>query len=79
MDRSEVYAVIDTEREYQNELWGDGGKHEIDSFATYIRVYSRILDETATRPNTPQEKMNIVRKIAGLAVAAMEQHGAPRR
>jgi hypothetical protein len=77
--RSEVYSAIDSEREYQDKLWGEGGAHEIDSFATYIRRYSAILDEVATLPSGDQAKLSVVRKIAGLAVACMEQHGAPTR
>jgi hypothetical protein len=77
--RAAVYAAIDSERDYQDQLWGVGGKHEIDAFATYIRRYSTILDQVATEPSGDTSKLDVVRKIAGLCVACMEQHGAPTR
>lgn len=76
--RSDVFSAIDGEVEYQFAKFGEN-PHEIDAFATYIRQYSRILDETATAPNTPEAKLTVVRKIAAIAVRCMEQHGAPKR
>lgn len=77
-DRSEVYAAVDGELQYQAAKFGEN-PHEIDAFATYIRQYSKILDETATAPCAPEIKLAVVRKIAALAVRCMEQHGAPKR
>jgi hypothetical protein len=77
--RADVYSAVDSERNYQELKWGDGGKHEIDAFATYIRRYSAILDRVGTEPSGDTAKLEVIRKIAGIAVACMEQHGAPRR
>ena len=77
-DRTEVYAAIDGELEYQWVTFKDN-PHEIDAFATYIRQYSKILDETATKANTETVKLDVVRKIAAIAVQCMQQHGAPKR
>lgn len=77
-DHKEVIAVVDGELLYQHAKFGEN-PHEIDAFATYIRHYSKILDETATTPNTPEAKLTVVRKIAALAIRCMEQHGAPPR
>jgi hypothetical protein len=76
--RKEVYEAIDGELEYQMYKFGVNS-HEIDSFATYIRRYSAVLDEVATGPNSEFEKLAMVRKIAAICVRCMEQHGAPRR
>ena len=64
--------------DYQFAKFGEN-PHEIDAFATYIRHYSKVLDETATQPNEPWEKLEVVRKIAAIAVRCLEQHGAPKR
>ena len=82
--RQEVYAAIDSERAYQKkwenpEITDSGGLHTGVEFLVYIRDYveealheaSRLADPVL-RPKTA----NSLRKIAALAVAAMEQHGA---
>jgi hypothetical protein len=76
--RSDVYTAVDEELHYQQLKFGDN-PHEIDAFATYIRQYSKVLDETATSPNAPEAKLAVIRKIAAIAIRCMEQHGAPRR
>jgi hypothetical protein len=76
--REEVFAAIAGELEYQRTQFGEN-PHEIDAFATYIRQYSKILDETATGVNFPEEKLAVVRKIAAIAARCLEQHGAPLR
>lgn len=84
--RAEVFVAIDGEREYQQQVWA-GADGEIDNpltpgeFLILLRVYLRKAEEAWTvedgmpEPNT----MDIVRKIAGIAVNCMEQHGAPHR
>lgn len=85
--RQEVFALIDGERAYQEIRWNEKttpteGNHSPQEWLTYIRDYteealhigSRESDATA-RP----KQMDIMRKIATLAVAAMENNGAPPR
>jgi hypothetical protein len=76
--RSNVYAAIDGELAYQRDLFGEN-PHEIDALATYIRRYSKVLDEAATKSDSDTAKLEIVRKIAAIAVRCLEQHGAPLR
>ncbi len=81
--RAEVYEAIDTERAYQLKLWSRG---EADDPLT-IGEYVLLLEEYAAKarymwsgeiaPET--ETLEVVRKIAALGVACMEEHGAPRR
>lgn len=78
MTREEVYGAISGELAYQQQKFGEN-PHEIDAFATYIRQYSRELDEVATKPNAATVKLDTMRKIAAIAVRCMEQHGAPVR
>jgi hypothetical protein len=86
--RQEVYAALDSERDYQDSKWGDAlssgrkpgnGERSIDEFVTYIVGYAhKLLDEASTFADAAA-KLNAVRKVAGLCVACMEQHGAPKR
>jgi hypothetical protein len=86
-DRQEVYAALDSERAYQDERWGSSrssghpgaGERTLDEFALYISGYADDLRKIASHVMDPQEKLAVVRKIGGLAVACMEQHGAPKR
>lgn len=83
-----MYEAIDSEMTYQQNKWGAtessgrpgvGGARTLDEFALYIRGYSEDLAKIASHALDPNEKLDFVRKVAGLCVAAMEQHGAPHR
>jgi len=89
--RQDVYAAIDSERDYQDSRWGsklsgeraapegEGGNRSLDEFILYIQNYAANLGAFASTSSDWQEKLHKVRKVAGLCVAAMEQHGAPHR
>jgi hypothetical protein len=89
--RQEVYAAIDGERDYQDRLYSgtfsskrprpDGGALErsIDEFSHYIGAYAREFDRIIVEHRPLKEKLHIMRKIAAMAVACMEQHGALAR
>jgi hypothetical protein len=85
--REEVYAAFDSEREYQDLKWGDtlsggrpgDGERSVDEFALYLIGYANDLLVNASHFGHTQGKLEIIRKIGGLAVACMEQHGAPKR
>lgn len=92
MDRRDVYEIIDGERDYQDGRWGatlsggrtpgtgqSGGDRTVDEFALYIMGYAMDLAADASHTLDPNSKLAAVRKVAGLCVACMEQHGAPRR
>jgi hypothetical protein len=83
--REEVFAAIDSEREYQQRVWA-GADGEIDNpltpgeFLTLLRVYLRKAEEAWVIEEKPEvNTLDAVRKIAGIAVNCMEQHGAPHR
>jgi len=71
MKRDDVYKLIDGERDYQDKKWG-ASKETVDRFAAHISEYSYNLLNT-------QDKLEVIREIAALCVACMEQHGAPDR
>ena len=90
--RQEVYAAIDSEREYQDKLWGHslsgnrpstelqpGGTRTVDEFSLYIIGYANDLLIKGSHFADDKEKLDIIRKIAGLGVACMEQHGVQHR
>ncbi len=90
--RQEVYSAIDSEREYQDGIWGKtlsgdraatelqpGGTRTVDEFSLYIIGYANDLMINGSHFANEKDKLDIVRKIAGLGVACMEQHGAPHR
>jgi hypothetical protein len=84
--REAVYAAIDSERDYQQLVWNGLKNHEADNpltsgeFLTLLRVYLRKAEEAWAIEEKPEvNTLDVVRKIAGIAVNCMEQHGAPKR
>lgn len=81
----EVFDAIKGEREYQERRWssvttgGLPGERSVDEYALYISVYGIKLAEEITQRGHSTQALHIVRKIAALGVACMEQHGAPLR
>jgi hypothetical protein len=92
ISRQQVYGIIDSERNYQDSRWGatlsgdrapaagqSGGDRSVDEFILYIAGYTNDAVHNASHFAKAEDKLAIVRKIAGLCVACMEQHGAPTR
>lgn len=87
--RSEVYAAIDGERDYQQSRAREVTPDEIDHahsleewftyMADYVREAQHLLSRTWTPDGKVPEALNIMRKVTAMGVSAMEQHGAPRR
>ena len=85
--RQEVFEAIDTEREYQDQVWRahSGGSEQPNplSIGEWILCAEDYLAQARARWTTeakPEvETLEIMRKVAGIAVHCMEQHGAPKR
>jgi hypothetical protein len=85
--REEIYKVLDGERDYQDEKWGDtassnepgNGERTIDEFAAYIQGYTNDLIYQVSHFGDPKGKLDVMRKIGALVVACGEQHGLPAR
>ena len=85
--RQEVYAVIDGERNYQDgwkdpTLTDSQGIHTVQEFLTYIQSYTNeAIEVGCRRPDRVSVEFGLhaLRKIAALAVSAMEQHGVRER
>lgn len=79
MNRSEVYHLIDGERDYQISRWKTLERHhEIGTWLAFMQHYLTRAIADITKANHREAMCNI-RKIAALAVVAMEDHGAPER
>lgn len=84
VERTEVYAAIDTERDYQDALArnvvnreGDPTFSPITNLVIIQELCARMQKDFYDNPGHPD--MNNMRKIAGTAVRAMEAFGAPVR
>jgi hypothetical protein len=93
--RAQVYAAIDSERDYQDmRAQRDGStswvndeerghmEHSHEEWLIYMDSYLREAKEKAARvwgKNAQAEVMEVVRKVTALGVAAMEACGAPQR
>lgn len=86
-EREKAYLAVDSECDYQDSLWGNtgssdkpgNGERSIDEFALYISAYTnKMVDQCGTYAD-PVAKLETIRKVATLAIRAMEQHGAPLR
>ena len=78
MTRQEVYTVIDSERDYQDIRW-TGHQHEVAGYITMLQHYQAKLVAGWTENAGDGAALDIMRKIAGIAVHCMEVHGAPMR
>ena len=86
-ERSEVYAAIDSERDYQDTRWNSetttsDGLHDLAEWFVYIEDYvneAKHLLSRQAKQYADAEALDIMRKVAAMAVCAMEQNGAPHR
>lgn len=76
--REEIYKIIDSERDYQNFQWS-GHYHEVGAYLTMIRYYLSDAEKAWTKNNGDEPALDVIRKIAGIAVACMEEHGSKPR
>lgn len=80
--RKEVYAAIDSERDYQDEHHGGPDHdylHSVDDWGHFMLLYCQQFRGPSFDLLTNEEQLSIIRKITALGVAAMEVHGAPLR
>lgn len=85
--RLKVYSAINVERDYQDQKWNAGttttcGIHSNVEFLVFIRDYIEEALHFCSRNGDPLANdfaKNSLRKVAALAVAAMEQNGVIER
>ena len=85
MKREDVYKLIDGERDYQNERWKNikDEKWSPTDWCVFIRQYLEKAEVAMLGASTIEiarnNQMANIRKIAALAVAAMEYNDTPDR
>ncbi len=80
--RSEVYAVIDGERDYQDAGRGNAKRHDGMTPGEFILCMEKCLQDARVAwyaPNGGVACLDHVRKVSALGVQCMEVHGAPAR
>jgi|SRR5208282_2103413 len=77
LDRAYIYQLIDGECDYQNKIRPK--TNSIGDYLTLLRYEGRLADAACTASIDGQASLNVIRKIAGIAVCCMEEHGAPAR
>ena len=82
MNRADVYKLLDGERNYQDNLPGtrtDYKDRTVGDYITMLHHYMNKLDEAWTMNPGDEQALDVIRKIGGIAVHCMEDHGAPAR
>ena len=82
MNRQDVYKLIDGERNYQDEKWlpmpeSRHANHSPEEWFVYIEDYVNEAKHILSREAygiCEKKAMDIMRKVAAMAVCAMEQH-----
>ena len=81
MERSEVYLVVDGERDYQNRKWGtiDERPKQVGSWLTLMRHCLTKAESDWATSRGDESALDEIRKVVAVGVACMEQHGAVKR
>jgi hypothetical protein len=87
MKREDVYKLIDGERDYQDAKWNSStttsdGIHSVEEWIVYIEDYLNEAKHILARldkKHADVDAMIIMRKVAAMAVCAMEQHDTQPR
>ena len=88
MKRTDVYKLIDGEREYQDSRWNpttttSDGIHSVEEWMMFIEDYVSEAKHILSRESkqvADSKGMDIMRKVAAMSVCAMEQHEtSPRK
>lgn len=84
--RAEVYAVVDSERAYQDAGKGNAKRHQGEptqmTVGEIILCMEKCLGDARLawyRPDGVTDALHAIRKVTALGVQAMEAHGAPPR
>lgn len=80
--RELVYKAIDGERAYQDALPStrtDGSTCTVGDYITMLQYYNAKLIEAWTMNPGDKQALDVFRKVAGIAVHCMEDHGVVER
>lgn len=78
LSQKRVFQIIDTERQYQDQLGRDRTDSHQRSVSGYTIMFQHYLhkahEQWTTHPGS-EYAVDVIRKLAGIAVHAMEEHG----
>ena len=77
MERSQVYKLIDSERDYQDNKWPDIINlpvKGVSEFVVMLNHYITVLNAEWTTNAGDTAALEVIRKIAGITVNCMEKH-----
>lgn len=78
--RNEVYKALDSERDYQDVVWPDSAHLSIGDYLLMLEEYVFRGRREWVKEHQPElNALEMIRKVGGIAVRCMEQHGAPIR
>lgn len=81
--REEVYKIIDSERDYQDNKWTDIPKNSVGDWLVYMRYYLTQAEERHATfdPNYTysENALDSIRKLTALGVACLEENPAKSR
>lgn len=82
MKRNQVYALIDGERAYQDNLPSsrtDGRSHTVGDYIVMLEYYLGRAREQWCMNSGDAMALDEIRKVGAIAVKCMEEWGAPER
>jgi hypothetical protein len=81
MERINVYAAIDTEREWQDRKWGTVAQHphEVGGWITLMRKLLNDAEAAWCSEDGDIQALEEIRKVLAVGVACAEQHGLKGR
>ena len=79
--RNEVFSAINGERDHQDKKWGsiEAHPHEVGSWILIMESLLCDARKAWQSAHGDRDALDEIRKVAGTAVACMEQHGVPTR
>lgn len=78
--RENVYKCIDGEREYQNKLnWNHKDHPSLEAEILLMEEYLLKARQQWTNSDDDTLALDIIRKITGMGVRCLENHGCPER
>ena len=78
MSRTDVYRLIDGERDYQDEqrkTWDHQGSVTVEAEILMMEEYMKKVREEWTKNFGPDQAMDQMRKVIAMGVRCLENHG----
>lgn len=80
--KQQVLAALDNEMRYASQLPPDrrvDEDHSVGDYLTFIATYLRLAQDALTKKPSDVYALHEVRKLGGLCLSCLMEHGAPER